>query len=72
MNSKNQSLDPERMKVDLVILGAGAATDGLGTVQLHGPYFTGSYDIDSLSRQPNSLWVNRNAERYLDETLTYT
>lgn len=53
-------------------MGAGADTDGLGTVQLHGPYFTGSYDIDSLSRQPNSLWVNRRAERYLDETLTYT
>jgi fumarate reductase flavoprotein subunit len=51
---------------------AGAATEGLGTLQLHGPYFPGNHHIDSLSRQPNTCWVNLNGKRYLDETLTFT
>lgn len=53
-------------------LDIGAAAEGLGTLQLHGPYFPGSHHIDSLSRQPNTIWVNKNGERYLDESLTYT
>jgi len=52
-------------------IDAGAMTEGLGTIHLHGPCFKGSHQIDALSRQPQALWVNKKGKRFCDESLTF-
>jgi len=51
---------------------AGAATEGLGTLLLRGPYFIGAVDVVTVAMEPNTIWVNKKGERYVDETTGFT
>jgi len=48
----------------------GAATEGLGLLMLMGPRFQGSPSTVILAREPNTVWVNRKGERFIDEAVT--
>ena len=52
-------------------LKIGAATEGLGLLQLGGPFFRGSPHVGAVAREPNTIWVNNKGERFTDETITY-
>ena len=45
----------------------GAATEGLGNLHLRGPYFQGAMEGVVAGMQPNTLWVNKTGERFVDE-----
>ena len=48
----------------------GAATEGLGTLMMSGPNFRGSHQVSAISRQPNTIWVNRDGKRFADEDIS--
>ncbi len=48
----------------------GAASEGLGILQLVGPGFGGG-DIGVVATEPNTIWVNKEGERFTDETTAY-
>jgi fumarate reductase flavoprotein subunit len=50
---------------------AGAATDGLGLLQTIGPRFAGSAYVAAIVVEPNTVWVNRKGERFVDESLSF-
>ena len=50
---------------------AGAATEGLGTLLLRGPYFRGSTQVLTVATEPVTVWVNRRGERFIDETMGF-
>lgn len=50
---------------------AGAATESLGTLLTHGPMCPGFAEVDALARQPETVWVNKFGERFVDETITF-
>ena len=52
----------------LMAMEIGAATEGLGTLLLRGPYFRGSMDVIHVAMEPNTIWVNKMGERFVDET----
>ena len=52
-------------------LKIGAATEGLGLLQLGGPFFRGAPHVGAVAREPNTIWVNKKGERFTDETITY-
>jgi fumarate reductase flavoprotein subunit len=54
--------DGWRMATDI-----GAASEGLGNLQLRGPYFRGSLDLITVAMEPNTIWVNKKGERFVDE-----
>jgi len=47
---------------------AGADTDGLVTLENMAPFFQGCAHITTLSGRPNNLWLNKNGERFVDES----
>jgi fumarate reductase flavoprotein subunit len=47
----------------------GAATEGLGILQLSGPSFRGSLLIASIAREPNSIWINKKGHRFINEAI---
>lgn len=49
----------------------GAATEGLGLLQMGGPFFQGSPHVAAVAREPNTIWVNRIGERFTDESITF-
>jgi fumarate reductase flavoprotein subunit len=49
----------------------GAATEGLGTLLLRGPYFRGSNQVLTVATEPVTVWVNRNGERFIDEAMGF-
>ncbi|MFC1864171.1 FAD-dependent oxidoreductase [Thermodesulfobacteriota bacterium] len=49
---------------------AGAATESLGMLLTHGPMCPGPGEVDALARQPETVWVNKFGERFVDETIT--
>lgn len=55
----------------LMAIEVGAATEGLGTLQLGGPHFLGLRYVNAVAQQPNTIWVNKNGERFTDETVTF-
>jgi fumarate reductase flavoprotein subunit len=55
----------------VMAIEAGAATEGLGILQLGGPSYRGSALIASLAREPFTVWVNKNGERYTNEAITF-
>lgn len=68
----------------LMAMEIGAATEGLGTLMMSGPQIPGRVMIKTESRsgvikyplmlfalEPNTVWVNRNAERFIDESASY-
>jgi fumarate reductase flavoprotein subunit len=50
---------------------AGAATDGLGMLQTIGPRFAGSPYVAAIVVEPNTLWINKKGERFVDESLSF-
>ena len=52
----------------LMATGIGAATEGLGTLQLIGPGLHDSLTLSYLAKEPNTIWVNKKGERFIDET----
>jgi fumarate reductase flavoprotein subunit len=50
---------------------AGAATESLGVLLTHGPMCPGPGEVDALARQPETVWVNKFGERFVDETITF-
>jgi fumarate reductase flavoprotein subunit len=55
----------------LMAMGAGAATEGLGTLLLRGPYFRGSTQVLTVATEPKTVWVNKRGERFVDETMGF-
>jgi len=51
----------------LMAMEIGAATEGLGTLLLRGPHFRGSMDVVHVAMEPNTIWVNKRGERFVDE-----
>jgi fumarate reductase flavoprotein subunit len=49
----------------------GAATEGLGILHLGGPDFTGSRNLRAVAWQPNTIWVNKRGERFIDEAASF-
>ncbi len=49
----------------------GAATEGLGTLLLRGPYFPGSMDVIHVAMEPNTIWVNKKGMRFADEAIGF-
>ncbi len=48
-------------------MGAGASTEGLGYLQLRGPYFRGSLEVVTVAMEPQTVWINKRGERFVDE-----
>lgn len=55
----------------LMAMEAGAATDGLGTLLLRGPYFRGPIDVVTAAMEPNTIWVNARGVRFVDEAIGF-
>ena len=55
----------------LLALDVGAATEGLGTLLLRGPYYKGPSDVVTVAMEPNTLWVNKAGLRYVDEAIGF-
>jgi fumarate reductase flavoprotein subunit len=55
----------------LMAIEIGAATEGLGNLQLFGPVFPKSKLLWAVAREPNTLWVNKRGRRFADETVTF-
>jgi fumarate reductase flavoprotein subunit len=55
----------------LMALAAGAASEGLGIVQLVGPVCAVPGDMGAVATEPNTIWVNREGERFTDEATAY-
>ncbi len=51
--------------------GAGGGTEGLGLLQLIGPRFATSSYIAAIVVEPNTIWVNKRGERFVDESLSF-
>ena len=49
----------------------GAATEGLGILHLRGPRFAGSSYIAVVAEEPNTIWVNKKGERFIDEATAF-
>ena len=47
----------------------GAATEGLGAVIAMGPLFKGSNYVHVVAMECNTLWVNNNGERFINEDI---
>jgi fumarate reductase flavoprotein subunit len=51
----------------MMAVEAGAATEGLGILQMGGPDYTGSKLVRVAGWEPYNLWVNNRGERFADE-----
>ena len=49
----------------------GAATEGMVTLEMVGPAFAGPRSISPIVDRPNTIWVNKNGERFTDETVAF-
>ena len=49
----------------------GAATEGLGTLLLHTHIYPGPTDVNGMTQEPATLWVNQRGERFTDEMITF-
>ena len=50
----------------------GAATEGLGVLQLLGPRFATSSYVAAIVVEPNTIWLNKKGERFADESLSFS
>jgi fumarate reductase flavoprotein subunit len=55
----------------LMATEAGAATEGLGTLLLRGPYFRGPLEVVTAAMEPNTVWVNKRGERFTNEAIGF-
>jgi len=46
----------------------GADTEGLGTLQVIGPGLHDSITLSYLAKEPNTIWINKKGERFIDES----
>jgi len=53
----------------LMALDVGAATEGLGILQLNGPQVPNSVVLTFIVKNPDNIPVNRKGERFVDETI---
>ena len=56
----------------LMAIEIGAAVEGLGTLLMSGPSFRAAKrttQVGAISSEPNTIWVNKNGERFIDEAL---
>jgi fumarate reductase flavoprotein subunit len=58
---------PHRGDGIMMALEIGAATDGLGILHMTGPGFPRSRVLTGLAIEPNTIWVNKNGVRFIDE-----
>jgi fumarate reductase flavoprotein subunit len=49
----------------------GAATESLGVLHYWGARYPGPRLVNLVNRQPEVVWVNKNGERYCDETVIF-
>lgn len=49
----------------------GASTEGLGTLLLRGPYFRGPLEIVTAAMEPDTVWVNKTGERFINEATAF-
>lgn len=52
----------------LIATEIGADTEGLGTLQLIGPGFPDSLTLSYFAIEPNTIWINKKGERFIDES----
>ncbi|MFH1032192.1 MAG: FAD-dependent oxidoreductase [Chloroflexota bacterium] len=52
-------------------IDAGAATESLGILHTWGARFPGTRLINLMNRRPDTIWINRNGERYCDECVAF-
>jgi fumarate reductase flavoprotein subunit len=52
-----------------IAMEAGAATEGLGAVIAMGPLFEGSNYVHVVAMECNTVWVNKNGERFINEDI---
>lgn len=45
----------------------GAATEGLGILHLAGNAPRGSFELEVVAEEPNTIWMNKKGERFIDE-----
>jgi fumarate reductase flavoprotein subunit len=55
----------------LLTTGVGAATEGLGILHLRGPRYAKSTYITTVADEPNTIWVNKKGERFVDEAMAF-
>jgi len=55
----------------LMAMDIGAATEGLGTLMLHTHFYRGPVHVNAIAQEPLTTWVNKNGERFADETVTF-
>lgn len=55
----------------LMTMEIGAATEGLGLLQLTGPTVPESSPLTAVAREPNTIWLNKRGERFTDETIAF-
>jgi fumarate reductase flavoprotein subunit len=56
----------------LMAMEIGADTDGLGNLLLHPHIYPGPWSLSMIGRKPTTIWVNKNGERFTDETVGQT
>lgn len=49
----------------------GAAVEGMGMIQLIGPRTGGSAYVAAIVVEPNTVWLNKKGERFVDESLSF-
>jgi len=49
----------------------GAATEGIGMIQLIGPRTVGSTYVAAIVVEPNTVWLNKKGERFVNESLSF-
>jgi fumarate reductase flavoprotein subunit len=49
----------------------GAATEGLGTLLFVGPFFPGSLQVFVVCLESNTIWVNKEGMRFIDESMHF-
>ena len=52
-------------------LDVGAAPEGLGLVHAIGPRYGGSNYVAAIVVEPNTVWVNKKGQRFVDEALSF-
>jgi len=50
----------------------GGATEGIGMIQLIGPRTVGSTYVAAIVVEPNTIWLNKKGERFVDESLSFS
>jgi len=51
----------------LMAMKIGAATEGLGNILLHPPFYLGPMEVGEIAHASYSIWVNKKGERFTNE-----